>query len=326
MKHVSFSKKLATSVCLAGYGVFLFSCSNMNSPTAVSTDQSPKTTATVYSPWSEKDIGSATGSATPTKNIFMVSGSGADIYGTADAFHFVYRTLNGNGQLIMAPQTITNTNAWAKAGLMIRENLNANSKNMLVAITPGNGVTSQYRNATGGSTAFKAGNAATEKAPYYLKIVRSGNNITTYKSANGTSWTTIETQTISMATSVYIGMAVCSHAGATQCSSNFQMLTPAVIVTQPVSTTACIGSYAGLGFTDDGGVYSYQWYFKSNNSTTFVALSNDANHSGAQAFLMYVYAITGSANTYGSYYCKINYLGMITQTNTVSISQSTGCP
>lgn len=325
MKRFSFSRKLTAAVCLAGCGVVLFSCSNMNNPIAVSAGLSNQQTASVSSPWSETDIGTtgATQSATPTKDMFIVYGAGADIFGTADAFHFVYRTLNGNGQLIMAPQSITNTNGWAKAGLMIRENLAPGSKNMLVAITPSNGVTSQYRNTTNGSTAWKGG--AGEKVPYYLKIVRNGSSITTYKSANGTTWVTIETQTISMATSVYIGMAVCSHVTGTLCNANFKMLTPAVIVTQPRNNSACAGAIGGFAFVNDGGSYSYQWYFSLSASGPFVPISDGTNYSGATYFKLYITGVPGTTGTYGYYYCKINYLGMITQTNTVVFSQTSGC-
>jgi regulation of enolase protein 1 (concanavalin A-like superfamily) len=326
---------LAASVCLIGSGVLLFSCSNLNGPTAVSVDQGSPTTASVNNPWFEADIGStgASQSAFGTKNLFVVYGSGADIQGTADAFHFVYRTLNGNGQLIMAPQTLTNVNgsnpnAWAKAGLMIREDLTPGSKNMLVAITPGNGVTSQYRSATNGSTSWVGGNG--EKVPYYLKIVKNGNSITTYKSANGNTWTTIQTQTISMAATVYIGMAVCSHAAGTLSTSNFMMLTPAVITTQPQNTGICVNTTVGVSFKDDmyglpNSPYSYQWYFSLTSSGTFAPISNGAYYSGANSFYLNITGIPGRSGTYGYYYCKINYLGMITQTNTISVYQASGC-
>jgi hypothetical protein len=312
--------QIASAFLTAACGVLYFSCSEMN-PAAVSNEKSTPKVAEVYCPWSEADIGSpgATGSAYGTKNIFVVTGSGADIQGTSDAFHFVYKTLQGNGQLVMAPQTITNTNGWAKAGLMIRENLNANAKNMLVAITPSNGVTSQYRSTTGGSTSWVGGNG--ESVPYYLKIVRNGSTITTYKSSNGSTWTQIQSVSISMTTNVFIGMAVCSHASGTLCTSNFLMATPAVITQQPTNSSVCPGDWGGFTFTDDGcDNYSYQWFRNG------VAVSNGDNYMGANARIMFVKGVAGSSGTYGNYYCRINYLGMITYTNTVSFTQPSSCP
>jgi hypothetical protein len=32
--------------------------------------------------------------------VFTVSGAGADIWGTADSFHFAYTALNGDGQIV----------------------------------------------------------------------------------------------------------------------------------------------------------------------------------------------------------------------------------
>ena len=52
--------------------------------------------------WTGTDIGSVgvagTDSYNATTGVYTIAGSGADIYGTADAFHFVYQTLQGDGQ------------------------------------------------------------------------------------------------------------------------------------------------------------------------------------------------------------------------------------
>src|SRR6185503_18450777 len=61
------------------------------------------TTATLVSavpaPWSQGDVGSVgvAGSASANSGVFSVVGSGADIGGTADSFHFVSQTLTGDG-------------------------------------------------------------------------------------------------------------------------------------------------------------------------------------------------------------------------------------
>lgn len=328
MNCLSFSKMLAVSACLAGTGLFLVSCSLDKNPTAVSLENGSQTTASVSCPWSEADIGStgAAGSATPTKNLFVVKGAGGDIQGTADAFHFVYKTLSGDGELTMAPQTITNVNGsqpngWAKVGLMIRDNLTSGSRNVLIAVTPSNGVTGQYRSVANSSTTWIGGNG--ERVPYYLKIrrSRSGTLVETFKSSNGQNWTPVHAVGGVVSTgTVYIGMVVCSHASGTLTQSNMMMCTPAAITSHPQSTTACLGTWAGFSFQDDSQgcpIYSYQWYKNG------VAISNGSYYAGAQASTLYIY---GTGSTYGNYYCNINYLGMITTTQTVSFTQqTTGC-
>ncbi|MEJ7709150.1 MAG: hypothetical protein WKF84_04655 [Pyrinomonadaceae bacterium] len=48
--------------------------------------------------------------------------------------------------------SIENTYAWAKAGVVMRENLSASSRHAMVAVTPENGVAFQRRLATGSSS------------------------------------------------------------------------------------------------------------------------------------------------------------------------------
>src|SRR5882757_924228 len=88
--------------------------------------------------WQEADIGSvaAAGSASGSGTSFAVSGSGADIWGAADAFHFYTQTLTGDGTITARITGLTNTNSWAKAGVMIRDSLAANAPHVFLAATP----------------------------------------------------------------------------------------------------------------------------------------------------------------------------------------------
>lgn len=173
-------------------------------------------------PWAAADIGSVglAGSATSDGGVFSVDGSGADIWGTADALRYVYLPVSGNFTITARVLGVENTDVWAKAGVMIRESLNANSRNAFVAVTPGNGVTWQWRSSTGGTTSNA--NTTGVSAPYWVRIVRSGNTFTGYRSPDGVTWTQQgNAQTLSMATAVYAGLAVTSHNNATLCTATF---------------------------------------------------------------------------------------------------------
>lgn len=178
------------------------------------------------SPWQKADIGGVgvTGTASYSSGTFTVDGSGLDIWGTADGFHYVYQPLSGNGQIVARVNSLENTNSWAKAGVMIRESLASNSKHALVAITPSNGIAFQTRTSTGGGSVSTLGVSAT--VPYWLKVVRSGTTFTGYKSTDGISWTQVGSTTISMTTSVYVGLAVTSHNNSTLCTSTFSNVSP----------------------------------------------------------------------------------------------------
>jgi HKD family nuclease len=163
------------------------------------------------SPWTDADIGAVpiAGSAQDTNGTFTVKGSGADIWGTADAFHFVYHSLSGNGSIQARIAGVQEANSWSKAGVMIRETLAANSKHALMLVSAAKGVAMQWRPSTGGSTLNATGSASAP--PRWVRLVRSGNVITGYESADGTTWTAVGSQTISMTSNVFVGLAVTSH-------------------------------------------------------------------------------------------------------------------
>ncbi|UCF17859.1 MAG: LamG domain-containing protein, partial [Phycisphaerales bacterium] len=71
---------------------------------------------------------------------FTMTGSGADIWGTSDEFHFAYKTLTGPGTIVARVNSIQNTHNWAKAGVMIRETLDADSKYSFALVSAASGV------------------------------------------------------------------------------------------------------------------------------------------------------------------------------------------
>jgi len=139
-----------------------------------------------------------------------IRGAGTDIYGAADSFHFVYRKLTGDGTITARVTGIENTYRFAKAGVMMRESLAANSKQAGTFALPGTGGVSYVRRkSTGGSTV--ATTHAPLGAPCWVRIVRRGNVFTSYRSADGVKWQFIGSDTINMSATLYVGLAVCSH-------------------------------------------------------------------------------------------------------------------
>jgi regulation of enolase protein 1 (concanavalin A-like superfamily) len=205
----------------------------------------PVTIPPVPLPWQTQDIGSVglSGSAGYTNSIFTVLGAGADIQGTADAFRFVYVTATGDCTITARVSSVQNVNAWSKAGVMIRASLDANAANAFVAVTPGNGVTWQNRSSTGGGTTWNNTNGLT--APYWVRLVRSGNTFTGYRSSNGTTWTQQGTATISMGSTVYVGLALTSHNSSSLCTATYDNVTapgwPVSAPSAPTGLTATAG-------------------------------------------------------------------------------------
>jgi hypothetical protein len=164
------------------------------------------------SPWQHVSVGeNLGGSATYSSGTFSVSASGGDIWGTGDGFHYAYRTLSGDGEIIARVTAQENSNPWAKSGVMIRETLNGDSKHATMMVTPANGFNLQYRSTTAGSSGGISGGALNAAPNNWVRLVRSGSTLTGYKSADGSSWTQVGSVSISMNGNVYVGLAVTSH-------------------------------------------------------------------------------------------------------------------
>jgi regulation of enolase protein 1 (concanavalin A-like superfamily) len=163
------------------------------------------------SPWINTSVGAPTlaGSAAYASGVFTIDGAGTDIWGTSDQFQFVYQQVSGDVEIVARVRGVTNQHPWAKVGVMIRATLAGNSAHAHALVSAANGVHFQRRPTAGGQSSSTA--ASTSLPPAWVKAVRSGNSVTTYWSANGSSWTTIGSVTLPLNASAYVGIAVTSH-------------------------------------------------------------------------------------------------------------------
>ena len=149
------------------------------------------------------------GAASFANGTFTVTGSGLDIWNTSDQFHYAYQPLAGDATVIVRVAAIQNVATWVKAGIMIRETLAANSAHASIFVSAAKGVAFQRRDATGIDSVNTAGTLS--QAPRWVKLTRAGNLFSAYESADGATWTLVGTDTIPMASTVYVGLAVTSH-------------------------------------------------------------------------------------------------------------------
>jgi regulation of enolase protein 1 (concanavalin A-like superfamily) len=176
--------------------------------------------------WSATDVGAPglPGSSVFNSDtgIWTVGGSGADIWNTADQFHFVYQSFSGDGEVVARVTGEDNTGGYAKAGVMIRESLAANSRHALVDVTPSHGVEFIRRTATGGDAVsnFDHGVAA----PYWVRLLRRGTTFTAFDSADGATWHLVGSVDIPMGNTAYAGLAVCAFNNDTVNAATFTNL------------------------------------------------------------------------------------------------------
>ena len=151
---------------------------------------------------------------------YTMTGSGVDIWDIADEFHFAFKEFTGAGTIIAKVESVQNTQEFAKAGIMIRDTLDADSRYAGVFITPENGVRFQYRNTAGGITDRQFAEGVT--APQWVRLERTtGGLIRAYYSADGTTWQKFDLIQVTMKTPIYIGLAVTSHNAELACEAVF---------------------------------------------------------------------------------------------------------
>jgi hypothetical protein len=174
---------------------------------------------------------------------YTMTGSGTDIWGTTDEFHFAYKKLNGPGSIVAKVESVEETDTWAKAGVMIRNNLNPDSSNVSFFITPAEGVTFQYR--TIANTESTATTEVDITAPQWVKVEYdiSGTFTASY-SANGSTWTRVGSQIVPMGATVYVGLALTSHDADAMCEARFSNVTINGNVTQQEWANQDIGIIA----------------------------------------------------------------------------------
>jgi hypothetical protein len=177
--------------------------------------------------WTHQEIGAvgAKGDASyaPSTGVFTVKGGGADIWGTADAFHFAYQTMSGDGALVARVASVQNINSWTKAGVMIRETLDPSSTQATMFVSFSKGAVFQRRTITAGTSTSTAGPLVA--APYWVKLERIGSTFNAYSSPDGVAWTLVGSDTIAMGANVLVGFAVSSHTTTTAALATFDNVT-----------------------------------------------------------------------------------------------------
>ncbi|HEY2012574.1 MAG TPA: hypothetical protein VGH38_03685 [Bryobacteraceae bacterium] len=147
---------------------------------------------------------------------YKITGSGTDIWGKADQFHYVWREISGNFAVTATAQFLTEGNEHRKAVIMLRKSLDPDSP-FLHLVIHGNGMPGvQFRNAKGDNT-------ETVDLPiegpgtFKLKLVRQGGTITVFTAKNGSALRERGHTASQLGSPVLLGLGVSSH---TQTASN----------------------------------------------------------------------------------------------------------
>ncbi|WP_225846604.1 ABC transporter permease subunit [Streptomyces sp. HPF1205] len=106
---------------------------------------------------------------------------------TLDAFTFLHRPAAGDVSVTALVGTQRDSSPWAKAGVMLKADAVGGSPSVSLMVTPGHGVRMQA-----GPKKEYLGDAKA-RAPYWLRLVRTGHRVTGQESADGRTWDTVAT-------------------------------------------------------------------------------------------------------------------------------------
>ncbi len=140
---------------------------------------------------------------------YSVIGGGENIWGSSDAFHFVWRRVAADVTLTAYVKLQgTGGNPHRKAGLMVRQGLGP-SDAYADAVIHGNGLTSlQYREKAGGPTLEVRSPLS---SPQALRLERRGNAFTLFAAGADQEFKPAGSAAVDLHGPVYAGLVVCSH-------------------------------------------------------------------------------------------------------------------
>jgi hypothetical protein len=143
---------------------------------------------------------------------YTIGGFGEGIEGAADSFRFVYKQMTGDGTLTVRLTQITRFSDDTHSGIMFRETLDPGSAMVMHTLRAAGQVF--LRSRVTADTAAQDGPQvpqfpATLVIPHWMRLKREGDIFTAEHSSDGHTWEVVDNPvTISMAQTIYIGMAV----------------------------------------------------------------------------------------------------------------------
>jgi hypothetical protein len=175
------------------------------------------------------DIGSPqlAGSARQIETGWDLIAGGADIWEKSDQFHFLYKQISGDFDIAVRVESFLPAHLYSKAGLMVRETLNADSPHLMFLVFSDNSPRNnnlgayemQFRSVSGGECqaiypAVRPPAPPEFPAAYpnsWLRVQRRGDRFSAFASKDGKEWKLYAVHMMALARAVFVGPALTSH-------------------------------------------------------------------------------------------------------------------
>ncbi|MEI8288874.1 MAG: hypothetical protein WCH99_05330 [Verrucomicrobiota bacterium] len=175
------------------------------------------------------DVGlpALSGSAKPAGRGWDIIAGGTDIWEKADQFHFVYQSFSGDFDIAIRAESFTPAHLYSKAGLMVRETLQAGSPHLMFLVFADNAP--RNNNLGAYEMQFRAIADGDCRAVYparlppappefpaafpnsWLRVRRTGNHFSAFASIDGNTWKLYAQHLLALDGTVMIGPALTSH-------------------------------------------------------------------------------------------------------------------
>src|SRR5881296_258099 len=160
------------------------------------------------------EVGRARGSASydPQRQTYLVAGSGQNMWGSRDDFHFVWKRISGNFILSTRARFLgRGVEEHRKIGWTIRPSLDPGSAHVTAALH-GNGLMSlQFRRQTSRITEEARSADSLPDADAIIKLERRDGVYLMSAAQFGDTLVTQELADVSLPDTVYVGLFVCAH-------------------------------------------------------------------------------------------------------------------
>ena len=175
-------------------------------------------------PWDETGIGTAlAGSSTVESGGIQLTGPGL-LKGRNDSLHFVWQPLGSGGSITAKIEAFDGTGPDSRAGVMIRDTLASNSRHVFMGMAGDGGYRWVRRTGLNGNTSTGTSGSGT-RPDAWVRLVRSGNRITAFKSPDGTVWTEVGSLTAALPVTCYFGLAIASGSMTVPATASFSHIT-----------------------------------------------------------------------------------------------------
>jgi LruC domain-containing protein len=166
--------------------------------------------------WQDTDFGSRVSMIEEIDQTLKMTVAASDLWKNNNQYASRYTPISGDFDVSVKVVSQENTHPWAKAGIMVKENMATAQNNLCnVAVTPSNGFAFQYDWQNTGLINGSAKTAATTQgANNYLRMQRIGDSIYTYaRQDTASEWILLGSRDFTdLPESLHVGLFAVSHA------------------------------------------------------------------------------------------------------------------